>query len=241
MNMSNKKFNLIVEASPLPVVKAKGAKADEPIMLEGIFMEAAIKNGNGRTYSLNELTKAVEEFQPMIKENRALAELEHPDNTIIDPQRACARILSLTQSKENKNQFLGKAVVLSSIPSKNIHGTPCGDLLASLLQYGTKVGWSSRGVGEIDEKGSVSDYHLITVDCVLDPSIGKFASSNGNRFVDGVLESKEFVLKSHPNAQPIFEAIEKDLSNLSIDKTAKYEKINYALNRFFDSLKGVNS
>ena len=217
MNMSNKKFNLIVEASPLPVVKAKGAKADEPIMLEGIFMEAAIKNGNGRTYSLNELTRAVEEFQPMIKENRALAELEHPDNTIIDPQRACARILSLTQSKENKNQFIGKAVVLSSIPSKNIHGTPCGDLLASLLQYGTKVGWSSRGVGEIDNDGTVS------------------------RFVDGVLESKEFVLKSHPNAQPIFEAIEKDLSNLSIDKSAKYEKINYALNRFFDSLKGVKS
>lgn len=239
--MSNRKFNLIVEASPLPVVKAKSMKEDEPIMLEGIFMEASIKNGNGRTYSLEELVRAVNEFQPMIKENRALAELEHPDTTIIDPQRACARILSLTQSKENKNHFMGKAVVLSSIPSKNIHGTPCGDLLASLLQYGTKVGWSSRGVGEIDDDGAVTDYHLVTVDCVLDPSIGKFASSNGNRFVDGVLESKEFVLKSHPNAQPIFEAIEKDLSNLSIDRKAKHEKIASALSRFFDSLKGVNN
>ena len=70
--MSNRKFNLIVEASPLPVVKAKSMKEDEPIMLEGIFMEASIKNGNGRTYSLEELVRAVNEFQPMIKEIRTI-------------------------------------------------------------------------------------------------------------------------------------------------------------------------
>ena len=237
--MPRKNFNLIVEANPFPVVKAKNIKEDEPIILEGVFMEASIKNGNGRTYSLNELTHAVNEFQPMIKESRALAELEHPDNTSIDPQRACARILSLKQSSGDKNQFLGKAVVLSSIPSKNIHGTPCGDLLASLLQYGTKVGWSSRGVGEINESGNVSDYHLVTVDCVLDPSIGRFANSNGNRFIDGVLESKEFVLKSHPNAQPIFEAIEKSISTLSIDRESRNKKIADAITTFLVSLKGV--
>ena len=232
-------FKLVVEANPLPVVKAKSSKADEPIILDGVFMEAARKNGNNRTYSLEEMVKAVKEFQPMITENRALAELEHPEVTEINPQRACARILELKQSSENENLFMGKAVVLSSIPSKNIHGTPCGDLLASLLQYGTKVGWSSRGVGEVNESGEVTDFHLCTVDCVLDPSIGKFSNSNGNRFIDGVLESKEFVLKSHSKAQPIFEAIEKDLSHLPSKQSERQEHLLGAFNRFFTNLRGV--
>lgn len=235
-----KNFKLIVEANPLPVVKAKISKPDEPIILEGVFMEASRQNGNGRKYALNELENAVKNFQSLITEGRALSELEHPDETTINPQRVCARILELNQSKSDKNQFVGKAVVLSSIPSKNIHGTPCGDLLASLLQYGTKVGWSSRGVGEITESGDVHDYSLCTIDCVLDPSIGKFANSNANRFVDGVLESKDFFLKSHPKAQPIFEAIEKDVKNLSINRNHKNEQLAEAFNRFLTSLrKGI--
>lgn len=234
-----KNFKLIVEANPLPVVKAKTLKADEPIILDGVFMEASKRNGNNRTYSLEEMVNAVKEFQPMITESRALAELEHPETTEINPQRACARILELKQSSENKNWFIGKAVVLSSIPSKNIHGTPCGDLLASLLQYGTKVGWSSRGVGEVNESGNVTDFHLCTIDCVLDPSIGRFSNSNGNRFIDGVLESKEFVLKSHSKAQPIFEAIEKDLSHLPSKQDDKIEHIINSFNTFFKNLKGV--
>ena len=132
-----------------------------------------------------------------------------------------------------------KAVVLSSIPSKNIHGTPCGDLLASLLQYGTKVGWSSRGVGEVNESGNVTDFHLCTVDCVLDPSIGRFAKSNANRFVDGVLESKEFVLKSHSKAQPIFEAIEKDISHLPTKQDDRIEHIITAFNKLLTNLREV--
>lgn len=232
-------FKLIVEANPLPVVKAKTSKADEPIMLDGVFMEASKKNGNNRTYSLEEMVNAVKEFQPMINENRALAELEHPETTEINPQRACARILELKQSSENENLFLGKAVVLSSIPSKNIHGTPCGDLLASLLQYGTKVGWSSRGVGEVNDSGEVTDFHLCTVDCVLDPSIGRFANTTANRFIDGVLESKEFVLKSHSKAQPIFEAIEKDLSHLPSKQSDRQERLLEAFNKFFTNLRGV--
>lgn len=237
--MTAKNFKLIVEANPLPVVKTKSGKADEPIILDGVFMEASKKNGNNRTYSLEEMERAVKEFQPMITENRALAELEHPETTEINPARACARILELKQSKSDKNLFMGKAVVLSSIPSKNIHGTPCGDLLASLLQYGTKVGWSSRGVGEVNESGNVSDFHLCTIDCVLDPSIGRFSNSNGNRFIDGVLESKDFILKSHSKAQPIFEAIEKDLSKLPLNTDRKYEHIVSAWNKFFANLRKV--
>lgn len=232
-----KNFRLIVEANPLPVAKAKISKADEPIILDGVFMEASKKNGNNRTYSLEEMSRAVKEFQPMITESRALAELEHPETTEINPARACARILELKQNPSDKNLFMGKAVVLSSIPSKNIHGTPCGDLLASLLQYGTKVGWSSRGVGEVNESGNVSDFHLCTIDCVLDPSIGRFANSSGNRFVDGILESKEFVLKSHSKAQPIFEAIEHDVSRLPLKESARQEHIYNALQKFFANLR----
>ena len=81
------------------------------------------------------------------------------------------------------------------------------------------------------------DFSLCTIDCVLDPSIGKFANCNANRFVDGVLESKDFYLKAHPNAQPIFEAIEKNVKTLSVNSVHRNEQIAAAFNTFLNSIR----
>ena len=233
-NTNQKVFNLIVETNPAKVItKTKSSNLSDAIILGGIFMEANKKNSNGRMYDLDNLVEAVKEFTPIIEAGRALAELEHPDSTVINPDRACARITSI---KQKGNQFLGEAVVLAANPEKGILGTPCGSLLASLLQYGTQVGWSSRGLGELDDDGVVKDFHLVTVDCVLDPSIGYMANSNATRFVDGVLESAEFVVNNHKSTEVIYEKFQKNIAKLPKNTTAKRDKIAKALQLFLTTI-----
>ena len=229
MNTKNnkKRYNLLVETTPKNVVLRNDK--DSPAILEGVFLEAGRINANDRQYDIEDLSRAVNDFQPMIYEGRALSELEHPESTEINPDRACARILKL---ERDGNQFLGEAVVLASYPDKGIVGTPCGTLLLSLLQYGTKVGWSSRGVGDVSHDNIVRDYHLVTVDCVLNPSTGYMSKNDMSRFVDGVLESTEVVLNNHVNRQLIFEALNKNISKLPLRQDDKYTKIEQALSKF---------
>lgn len=228
-----KPLKLIVETQP-SLAKTKSNSSGLPIILEGVFMEANKQNGNGRQYDLNSLITAANEFQPMIDSGRALSELEHPDTTTINPDRACARITSI---KRNNNEFIGEALVLAADPARGIMGTPCGTLLASLLQYGTKVGWSSRGVGDIDNDNVVRDFHLVTIDCVLQPSTGHMASSNAAQYVDGILESADFVANRHDDTVLLFEALNKSVKTLPVDTTAKYERISTAVNTFLNSIK----
>lgn len=209
-------MKLIVESDikKIDIIKEEFSK-DKPntIKLKGPFLEYGLKNGNNRTYLKEELEEQVKKFdEEMIKTGRALCELEHPDTIVISPENACARILSLTQNDAD-NQFIGEAVVLASDDRFGIKGTPKGDVLASLLQYGTAVGFSSRGVGEVIDN-VVHDYQLVTVDCVLQPSIGKYSESNAGRFVNGILESKEFVMNHH---------------GYIVEKA--YDKINHAANK----------
>ena len=78
-----------------------------------------------------------------------------------------------------------------------IKGTVCGDTLAALAQYGTTFGVSSRAMGNVDDDGIVSDLKIVTADVVLNPSIGEFVSTDGNRFVNGILESKRWLVDNH--------------------------------------------
>ena len=49
--------------------------------------------------------------------------------------------------------------------------TPMGKLVETMLQSGVKLGVSSRGSGNVDEgTGNVSDFDIITVDVVAQPS-----------------------------------------------------------------------
>lgn len=85
-----------------------------------------------------------------------MGELEHPDDININPDRVCCRLLKLEQDKHDENVFIGEALIMGGDPSHNIPGTPCGTIVASLLQYGTKMGFSTRGLGnpEEDENGN---------------------------------------------------------------------------------------
>ena len=148
--------------------------------IRGIFMQADIKNRNGRVYPMevlqNEVTKYNKNF---IKENRAYGELGHPDGPTVNLERVSHMITSLEPNGKN---FIGEAKIMS---------TPMGEIVKSLMDEGAKLGVSSRGMGSLDQKGGASyvrdDFYLATAaDIVADPSAP-------NAFVEGIMEGKEWV------------------------------------------------
>jgi hypothetical protein len=148
--------------------------------IRGIFMQADIKNRNGRVYPMevlqNEVTKYNKNF---IKEKRAFGELGHPDGPTVNLERVSHMITSLTPDGKN---FIGEAKIM---------GTPMGEIVKNLMDEGAKLGVSSRGMGSLDQKGGASyvrdDFYLATAaDIVADPSAP-------NAFVEGIMEGKEWV------------------------------------------------
>lgn len=240
--MKTKTLQLITEAASEVQMVKQEHDPSKPLTMTftGIFAESERENANSRTYPYELLKNEIERFdKEMIQTNRALAELEHSQEPIINPERVCARILSL---KEDNKVWVGTGVILCSDEKHGIKGTVKGDLLASLTQYGTSWGMSTRALGEVDKRtGRVTDLHLITADCVLDPSIGSFCKSDGDRFVNGILESKQFICNMHGEVlEEHFTKFEKDISTMpnTYLSSKKTEKVYEALCNFFNSIKG---
>ena len=148
--------------------------------IKGIFMQADIKNRNGRIYPMEILNKEVSRYnKEYINEKRAFGELGHPDGPTINLERASHMITSL---KPEGNNFIGEAKILS---------TPMGEIVKSLMNDGAKLGVSSRGMGSLDQKNGANvvrkDFYLATAaDIVADPSAP-------NAFVEGIMEGKEWI------------------------------------------------
>ena len=150
--------------------------------IRGIFMQADIKNRNGRVYPMEVLQNEVSKYNKnFIKENRAYGELGHPEGPTVNLERVSHMITSLEPNGKN---FIGEAKIMS---------TPMGEIVKSLMDEGAKLGVSSRGMGSLDQKGGASyvrdDFYLATAaDIVADPSAP-------NAFVEGIMEGKEWVWK----------------------------------------------
>ena len=149
--------------------------------IEGIFMQGDIKNRNGRVYPKETLQKEVARYdKEYIQKNRAYGELGHPQGPTINLERVSHLIQSLKQDGSN---FIGKAKIMTE--------TPYGKIVQSLMSEGAQLGVSSRGMGTVkDVRGTQqvqSDFYLATAaDIVADPSAP-------NAFVNGIMESKEWV------------------------------------------------
>lgn len=191
LSMETTYLKLIVESDfndYKTVITENTETGTKKIKLVGPYIIADKDNNNKRKYIYDELKPEVDRFiKEIVTNNRALGELEHPKYAHINPERAAIKIESLTLNESDK-LWVGESVVLASDTKNNIKGTPMGDILASLVQYGTKLGFSTRGVGTIEE-GIVKNYRITTVDCVTNPSIGEF--------VEGILESKSFIVNTH--------------------------------------------
>ena len=148
--------------------------------IKGIFMQADIKNKNGRVYPMEILQKEVNRYnKEFIKEKRAYGELGHPEGPTINLERASHMITDLYPDGKN---FVGEAKILS---------TPMGEIVKTLMDEGAKLGVSSRGMGSLEEKDGKSyvrnDFYLATAaDIVSDPSAP-------SAFVEGIMEGKEWV------------------------------------------------
>lgn len=238
--MNTKVLRLITEsANEVEMVKGD-YDPSKPLTMKfkGIGAVSSRKNANGRIYPYELLKAEIDRFdQELVKTGRALAELEHSSAPEIDPTRASARILSITE--DNKN-WIVEGVILCSDEKHGIKGTPCGDILASLTNYGTKWGLSTRALGDVNEStGEVTDLQLCTIDTVTNPSIGEMVASNGDRFVNGILESKQFVCSIHGEVlEEKFNKFEKSLSKMpnTYISSKRNEKVYGALKDFFESL-----
>jgi hypothetical protein len=127
--------------------------------LSGVYMQAEMKNRNGRVYPLKELTTAVEGAQKAITEHGGIfGELDHPQTLTINLDRISHVI---TEMRMEGNNALGKAKLL---------GTPMGLIAKELVNSDVRIGVSSRGAGAVSESGGVSDFNFVTVDLVATPS-----------------------------------------------------------------------
>lgn len=225
------------------IIKESTSDGSTVMKLHGVFAETEQDNNNGRRYHLEEMVEECRRFQNVINAHRALGELEHPDDININPDRVCCRITKFQQDPHNENSFLGEAIIMGGDPKAGIPGTPCGTIVQSLLSYGTKMGFSTRGLGnpEEDDEGHtyVGDYQLITIDCVLDPSIGKFCDAKQeSKAVNGILESIEYLVDSNKLIveSRTVDRFKNDLKKLPNDSAERFMKLKGAVDRF---LRGI--
>lgn len=150
INPSN--ANLITEA----IDDGKGGKN---WYMEGIFIQGDKRNQNQRTYPVNEINMAVKTLKERITNGYSvLGEADHPEDLNINLDRVSHIIVDMNM---HGNDGIGK---LKMLP------TPMGNVCKTLLESGVKLGVSSRGSGDVDANGQVSNFEIITVDIVANPS-----------------------------------------------------------------------
>jgi len=129
------------------------------VYMRGIFIQGGIKNHNGRVYPITEIRRAVDNINEAIKrDSGVLGECDHPQELQIHLDRVSHKITDMWMDGGNG---YGKLQILP---------TPCGNIIKTLLDCGVKLGVSSRGSGNVDDRGEVSDFDMLTVDIVAKPS-----------------------------------------------------------------------
>ena len=148
--------------------------------IEGVFLQANLKNRNGRVYPLEVLKREVEKYnEGYVNQKRAFGELGHPDGPTINLERVSHMIKEL---HEDGNNWMGKAKIMD---------TPYGKIVKNLIDEGAKLGVSSRGMGSLKNQRGTNvvqdDFYLATAaDIVADPS-------SPEAFVEGIMEGKDWV------------------------------------------------
>jgi len=166
-----------IEAVKMIAEESNGVKT---LFIQGPFLVAETKNRNGRVYPVQTLAKEVNRYnEEYVMKNRAFGELGHPDSPSINLDRVSHLITNL---KQEGNVWIGKAKILE---------TPMGKIAKALMEGGSILGVSCRGMGSLKNEGGVNvvqdDYYLATAaDIVADPSAP-------GAFVQGIMEGKEWI------------------------------------------------
>jgi hypothetical protein len=172
------------------VVESEGDGDKKNLYMKGIFIQGGVKNANERVYPVTEIESAVQTLNEQIQEGfSVLGEVDHPDDLKINLDRVSHMITQMWM--DGANGF-GKLKILP---------TPMGELVKTMLQSGVKLGVSSRGSGNVnDYDGKVSDFEIVTVDIVAQPSApnaypkaiyeGMMNMKHGHKLLDIVKEAQ---------------------------------------------------
>ncbi len=188
---------------------------EKEMKIKGIFMQADIKNRNGRVYPMAVLQKEVDRYnKEFVAEGRAFGELGHPDGPTVNLDRVSHMVTKLEADGKN---FIGEAKLLS---------TPMGEIAKALIKDGGKLGVSSRGMGSLESRNGANyvknDFYLATAaDIVADPSAPK-------AFVEGIMEGKEWVWSNGILKEVEVEEIKEDIETNVRKKTHNFEALAFA-------------
>ncbi len=152
--------NLTFDRANMVVESVSDGENKKSLYMKGIFIQGGVKNANERVYPVDQIASAVDQLNEQIMEgNSVLGEVDHPDDLKINLDRVSHMITNMWM--DGPNGF-GKLKILP---------TPMGQLISSMLEAGVKLGVSSRGSGNVDDTtGKVSDFEIVTVDIVAQPS-----------------------------------------------------------------------
>jgi len=142
------------------IVLESDDKDGKNLYLKGIAIQGGIRNANQRVYPTDEIERAVKTLNDQIQSGYSvLGEVDHPDDLKVNLDRVSHMITQMWM--EGPNGY-GKMKILP---------TPMGNLIRTMLESGVKLGVSSRGSGNVDDmSGKVSEFEIITVDIVAQPS-----------------------------------------------------------------------
>ena len=183
--------------------------------LKGVFLQAEIKNRNGRVYPMEVLEKEVKRYnEEFIKENRAYGELGHPEGPTVNLDKVSHMVTSLEPDGKN---FIGEAKVMS---------TPMGNIVQNIMDDGGKLAVSSRGMGSLSKKNGANyvndDFYLATAaDIVADPSAP-------NAFVEGIMEGKEWVWNNGLLQEQEVARIKDEMEQNIRSRKANYQALAFA-------------
>ena len=209
------------EEVKLIVEEAKGTK-EKQYFIEGVFLQADLKNRNGRMYPKEIMQKEVNRYvKEYVDKNRAFGELGHPDSPSINLDRVSHLIKSL---KVEGNNFVGKAKIMD---------TPYGKIVKSLIDEGAQLGVSSRGLGSLVQRNGVQlvqdDFQLATAaDIVADPSAP-------DAFVEGVMEGAEWIYNASTKSWMMAEQLRSDIKKMTAQQVT--ESRARMFQTFLDGLK----
>ena len=161
-------------------------------IVEGILATAEVKNGNGRYYSRSLWDREMNKYKELVDQRRSIGELDHPESTVINLKNVSHLI---SEYWWDGDQVMGKIEILP---------TPSGNILRELIKSGVTVGVSSRGMGSLEQKGSVmevqEDFELLCWDFVSTPS-------NPGSYMSLVKEGKENFLNDYSKVNGIIHDI----------------------------------
>ena len=159
--LHNLRENLTFDQAKMVIETTENTKGGKDLYLKGICIQGGVKNANQRVYPVTEIGRAVNTLNDQISGGYSvLGEVDHPEGLNINLDRVSHMITEMWMDGPNG---YGKLKILP---------TPMGQIVSTMLESGVKLGVSSRGSGNVTEDGSgqVSDYEIITVDVVAQPS-----------------------------------------------------------------------